>query len=96
MSTPVVPGSALGRWATGTFRPGASDVGVCVRERWHGRADGEAVAGRGATCFLFWVEELGFGASLGILVACPWRARDEGGRVAGVPLLRGVPAGAAR
>lgn len=30
VSTLVVRGSALGHWATGTFRPGASDVGVCA------------------------------------------------------------------
>lgn len=41
--------------------------------------------------FLGGMEELGFGASSGILVACPWRVWDEGGRVPGVPLLRGVP-----
>lgn len=48
-----------------------------------------------AGCF-FWVEELDFGVSLGIFVVHPWQGWGEGSRVSGVPVARGVPAGAAR
>lgn len=98
-STPAVPGSALGRWATGTFHPEASDVGARVS---HGTAGlpGRLWPDVGLPglegCFFFGVEGLDVGASLGTLVAHPWWGWGEGSWVSGVPAPRGVPAAAAR
>jgi len=77
----AAPGSAPGRWATDTFRPAAADVSACVS-----RGTAGLVGPPGMDGCLFWVEGLDFGALLGILVASG---------VSGVPILWGVPAGAA-
>lgn len=60
VSIPAVPGSALGRWATGTFRPRASDVGVCVSNGTVGEAVARHGAAGGREACLFWGGGAGF------------------------------------